>query len=105
MRLAGLALAAALGGLLFGCGGDDASAPDTIAVRDFEFAPPDYDAQAGETVTWENDGEQIHNVKGEEFFSRAINPGERYEFKFAKKGTYEYLCTLHPQMQGEIVVR
>jgi len=104
MRAAGLALAAALGALLFGCGGGDGAPPDEIAVRDFEFAPTDFEAKPGETVTWENEGDQIHNVKGDGFFSRAIEPGTRYEFNFAKGGTYEYVCTLHPQMQGKVVV-
>jgi len=104
MRTAGLALAAALGALLFGCGGDDGAPTDEIAVRDFEFAPTDFEAKPGEIVRWENEGDQIHNVKGDEFFSRAIEPGAGYEFKFAKAGTYEYVCTLHPQMQGKVVV-
>ena len=109
MRPAGLALvlAAALGALASGCGGDDdSSLPDSVAVRDFEFAPVDFEAKAGEPVTWENEGEQIHNVKGKGFFSRAMNPGDTYTFAFEKSGTYEYTCTLHPtQMNGTVVVR
>ena len=109
MRPAGLALilAAALGALASGCGGDDdSSPPDSVAVRDFEFAPVDFEAKAGEPVTWENEGEQIHNVKGEGFFSRAMNPGDTYEFTFEKSGTYEYIVHAAPaQMNGTVVVR
>ena len=108
MRPAGLVpIAAVLGALASGCGGgDDASAPpDSIAVRDFEFAPVDFEAKAGEPVKWENEGEQIHNVKGKGFFSRAIAAGDVYEFTFEKKGSYDYVCTLHPQMKGTVVVR
>ena len=108
MRPAGLALvlAAALGALASGCGGDDDSPPDSVAVRDFEFAPVDFEAKAGDPVRWENEGEQIHNVKGKGFFSRAMNPGDTYTFAFEKSGTYEYTCTLHPtQMNGTVVVR
>jgi len=104
MRPAGLALAAVLGALASGCGGDDDSPPDSIAVRDFEFAPVDFEAKAGATVTWENEGEQIHTVKGDGFFSRAMNAGDTYEFTFKKKGSHDYVCTLHPQMQGTVVV-
>jgi plastocyanin len=104
MRLAGLALVAALGALASGCGSDDSS-PDSIAVRDFEFAPADFEAKPGEPVSWENEGEQIHNVKGRGFFSRAMEPGASYEFTFDRSGVYEYLCTLHPtQMRGKVVV-
>ena len=57
-------------------------------------------------MTWENSGETIHTVKGDGFFSKAINPGDSYEHKFTKPGTYDYVCTLHPdQMQGTIVVK
>ena len=101
-------IAAVLGALASGCGGgdDDASSPpNSIAVRDFEFAPVDFEAKAGEPVRWENEGEQIHNVKGKGFFSRAINAGDTYEFTFKKKGSYDYVCTLHPQMKGTVVVR
>ena len=108
MRPAGLALvlAAALGALASGCGGDDDSSADSVAVRDFEFTPVEFEAKGGEPVTWENDGEQIHNVKGKGFFSRAMNPGDTYTFAFEKSGTYEYTCTLHPtQMNGTVVVR
>ena len=104
MRPAGLALlAAALGALASGCGGED-SPPDHVEVRDFDFAPQSFSANAGEPVGWENTGEQIHNVKGDRFFSRGMNPGDRYSFTFRKPGSYDYLCTLHPQMKGTIVV-
>jgi plastocyanin len=104
MRPAGLALAAVLGALASGCGGDDDSPPDSIAMRDFEFAPVDFEAAAGEAVSWRNEGDQIHNVKGRGFFSRAIEPGASYEFTFDGRGTYDYVCTLHPQMKGTVVV-
>lgn len=106
MRPAGLAiLAAALGPLPLGCGGEDSRpADDVVEVRDFEFAPKSFTTSPGERVEWENTGEQIHNVKGDGFFSRAMNPGERYSFTFRKPGEYDYLCTLHPQMRGTIVV-
>ena len=104
MRLAGLViLAAALGPLPLGCGGED-SPPDQVEVRDFDFAPQSFSAKVGAPVEWENTGEQIHNVKGDGFFSRAMNPGERYSFTFRKTGEYDYICTLHPQMKGTIVV-
>ena len=106
MRPAGLAiLAAALGPLPMGCGGEDSRpADDVVEVRDFDFAPETFTTKRGEKVEWENTGEQIHNVKGDGFFSRAMNPGERYSFTFRKRGEYDYVCTLHPQMRGTIVV-
>jgi plastocyanin len=105
MRRRGLALAVALGAFASGCGGgSSSSAPDAIAVRDFEFAPMRFAAKAGERVTWENEGDQIHNVKGKGFFSRAMDPASKYSFTFRRAGSYDYVCTLHPQMKATVVV-
>lgn len=111
MRVTGLALlAAALGLALPGCGGDDppSSSPTpssgAIEVKDFEFSPTEETFKAGEKVDWKNTGEQIHNVKGDGFFSRAMEAGDTYSFTFKKPGSYPYVCTLHPQMKGTVVV-
>ena len=98
-----------------GCGSGDSSAddaapdsptaPDEVAAVDFAFEPETTEIAAGDTITWTNDGETIHNVKGKGFFSEAINPGETYEHEFKKPGTYDYLCNLHPdQMRGTVEV-
>ena len=94
-----------------GCGGDGEStaAPSAgssaVEVVDFAFEPSDLAIQAGSTVTWTNTGQEIHNVKGEGFFSKALVAGDVYERRFTRPGTYRYTCTLHPtQMQGLITV-
>ena len=66
--------------------------------------PPALRVGPGDTVTWENEGQETHTVKGDGFFSRAMNAGDTFEHKFDKKGSYDYVCTLHPQMQGTVVV-
>jgi plastocyanin len=92
-----------------GCGSDDDAAPaaaaNEVAAVDFAFEPADVEVAAGETVTWVNEGQTIHNVKGKGFFSEAIDPGTSYEHAFEEPGTYEYLCNLHPdQMRGTVEV-
>jgi plastocyanin len=92
-----------------GSGGDDPAEPapatGAIEARDFAFEPADETIERGETVTWTNTGETIHNVKGPGFFSDAINPGDSYEHRFREAGTIKYLCNLHPtMMRGTIEV-
>jgi plastocyanin len=73
---------------------------------DFYFRPATIEVDVDEKVTWENVGETIHNVEGEDFFSKAINPGASWSHSFRRAGTYEYLCNLHPTlMSGSVVVR
>lgn len=96
----------------FGCGSGDSDSesaapqdPGTVEAIDLAFEPTDVEIAAGESVTWDNTGEQIHNVEGKGFFSEAINPGESYTRKFREPGTYEYICNLHPtQMTGTVEV-
>lgn len=107
------ALAAGLAALLVGaagsgCGGSSKSGDGggpKVKAGDFFFAPKELHVKAGESVTWTNTGQTIHTVKGGGFFSRAIDPGKRYSYRFAKAGRFPYLCTLHPaQMRGTVVV-
>jgi plastocyanin len=34
----------------------------------------------------------------------ALNPGGTWEVRFTTAGTYNYHCTLHPGMNGTVVV-
>ena len=36
--------------------------------------------------------------------SKPLDTGDKFSFVFTTPGTYEYFCSLHPQMQGSIVV-
>jgi plastocyanin len=58
-------------------------------------------------VTWTNQGQIEHTVKGPGFFTaRALAHGQKYAHQFSKPGRFNYLCTLHPtQMKGTVVVR
>lgn len=119
MLAAGLA-AALLPALAVGCGGGGATSDAepgaapvpaqpasgaAVDAGDLYFAAPETEVGVGEDVVWENVGQTIHTVKGDGFFSRAIDPGDSYVTSFDEPGSYDYLCTLHPtQMTGTIVV-
>jgi plastocyanin len=92
-----------------GCGssnnGSKPSGTD-VAVADFSFTPKVINVKAGQTVTWTNQGQIEHTVKGPGFFtSRALGHGQKYSHRFSRPGHFNYLCTLHPtQMRGTVVV-
>jgi plastocyanin len=79
----------------------------TISIRDFSFAPTSTTVAVGTTVRWKNlDGEPhtVHSVDTS-FRSNALDQNDSFEFKFDKPGTYRYVCSIHPQMVGTIVVK
>ena len=90
-----------------GCGGSKSQGggANRVAAADFRFAPNRLEIKRGQTVTWTNTGQTAHTVKGPGFFStRAIDPGRSYSFRFAKPGSYPYLCTLHPTQMKRVIV-
>jgi plastocyanin len=93
-----------------GCGssGDKATtSPTEVGVADFSFSPAESTIQVGNTITWTNNGQVEHTVKGPGFFSsKALGPGQRFSHRFNRPGRFPYVCTLHPtQMRATVVVR
>jgi plastocyanin len=78
-----------------------------IMVKDFMFSPMTLTVSPGSTVTWKNlDGEPhlVVSLDGA-FRSQALDQKDSFSFKFDKPGVYKYICTIHPQMKGAIVVK
>lgn len=108
-----LALLAGLVALaLSACGSGDASTaaakPDgdgpTVTIEDMAFAPETLAVEAGDMVTWVwNDGAIDHDVAGDDFQSEIMSEGS-FSHTFDEPGTYDYACTLHPNMTGTIEV-
>jgi plastocyanin len=71
---------------------------------DLRFEPRALSVKRGETVTFRNRGKVTHNAKGRGFFSRVVEPGAAYRHKFERAGTYDYVCTFHPGMDGTLTV-
>jgi plastocyanin len=103
ISLAALALAFAPG---CGSSGGGGSSSTDVKVADFSFSPKEITIKPGQTVTWNNDGQTAHTVKGKGFFTaQALAHGDKYSHKFASAGRFNYLCTLHPTlMRGTVVV-
>jgi plastocyanin len=111
-RTLSLCLAAAAFGLA-ACGGSSdnepaaqapASGGDKVAVADNTFTPASIEVAVGDTVTFENEGQIAHTVTGDDFDSGSLAPGDTFTFKASEKGSFSYVCTFHPGMQGTIEV-
>jgi len=79
---------------------------DSVAIRNFAFAPAMVTVPVGTTITWTNDDQDAHTVSatGGAFKSAALNNGDTFRFTFSKPGRYDYLCSIHPFMTATVVV-
>jgi plastocyanin len=102
-RLAGVLVVA----LVAVGGAASAEAPTrTISMPGKLFTPDRLDVLVGTAVTWRNDDAVNHTATAENdaFASGYIPPGGSYSFTFTKQGRYEFRCTIHRQMRGEVDV-
>jgi plastocyanin len=101
--------------LLAGCSGGSAQGSASseapakgvteVAAKQSKFTPAAIEVPAGTKVTWTlADGSVPHDVKGDGFHSGEPQTSGTYSYTFDKPGTYEYACTVHPQMTGRVVV-
>ena len=84
-----------------------ATQPAQVVIKGFMFEPKTLTARIGETITWINQDEEAHTVRSDAglFASAALDTGESFRFRFDKPGTYHFVCSIHPQMTGTIVVQ
>ena len=85
-----------------------ADAADTsVDIKNFALAPTATTVTVGTTVRWKNLDGEPHTVRSIDasFASGALDQNDSYSVKFDKPGTYKYVCSIHPQMNGTIVVK
>ena len=87
--------------------GSAATAPNTIVMKNFMFAPTDLTIKAGTTVTWKNLDGEPHTVVNDAglFRSAALDQNDTFQFKFDKPGVYKIFCGIHPNMRATITVQ
>ncbi len=67
--------------------------------------------EKGKQVTWVNEDSAFHSITSgyydaptDLFDSGHLDPFESYTLTFDETGTYDYFCTLHPWMKGQVIV-
>ncbi len=80
-----------------------------VVIDNFSFGPGTMTVAVGTKVVWINDDADPHTVTSETdpklLRSPPLDTGDSFAFTFDKPGTYRYFCSLHPHMQGVIVVQ
>ncbi|MEU9094969.1 cupredoxin domain-containing protein [Streptomyces sp. NPDC087901] len=119
--VASVACATALAGCSGGGGGSSSSASPTlptasrpaggalITIKDFAFHPAALTVAPGTKVTVINKDSATHTVtatSGKAFDTGQVKSGQTVTFDApARPGSYPYICTIHPTMNGSLTVR
>lgn len=76
-----------------------------VSIVDFAYMPSQVRIHVGQTVVWRNDGRDSHDVTGtDDWHSGPIEAPATYRHTFGFAGAFSYRCSVHPDMQGTIVV-
>ena len=75
------------------------------------YIPSIITIESGKEVTWVNEDSAFHSVTSgfydtpsDLFDSGYLDPSESFTFTFNESGRYDYFCTLHPWMYGQVIV-
>jgi plastocyanin len=84
------------------------AATRSVVLRDIAFKPTTVKIHRGDRVRWRwDDGDTPHNVTSRgstRFKSSTTKSTGTYVARFRRRGTYRYVCTIHPGMAGRVVV-
>ena len=78
----------------------------SVDIVDLAFEPAALEVPSGTSVRWTNTGAAPHTATAADgtFDSATLETGATFEHTFESPGTYAYLCNVHPNMTGSIVV-
>ncbi len=90
--------------------GAAAASGSAVSIKDFAYSPTTLTVHVGDTVTWSNMEDSSSHVPhtataaDRSWNTGVIQPGSAGSVTFRTAGTFAYLCTIHPDMTGTIVV-
>jgi len=96
--------------------GGTAPATHKVGMADWLFKPAELTIQAGDTVTWLNDDDTLHNVAFYEVKPanaptrekpQKVRKRKEFSLAFDQAGVFKYVCTIHEEfdMKGVITVK
>ena len=84
------------------------AATQNVAIAEFSFKADRVRIDPGDSVTWTNRGQVFHTVTSrrgapQSFNSGELDSGQTFTRAFAQAGTYDYVCSLHPDLMAGVV--
>ncbi len=90
-----------------GTGSTAGARAEDVTIVDFSFDPTNLTVAVGDTVTWTNEDDAVHTVTSDgdgPLDSGDLDAAASYEATFGQPGTFAYICTIHPSMDGTVKV-
>jgi plastocyanin len=85
------------------------AATHSVAMRQYAYSPTAMTVNVGDTIRWTNYDTAQHDVMitngPTSFHGPLIGKGQSWTYTFGTAGTYSYICSIHPDMKAQIVVR
>jgi plastocyanin len=97
--------------------------PELNTPAEVWYTPSQINVIVGDKITWYNDDREPHTVTSGDspgrfgwmdnkefgkpdglFDSDLFMPGESWSYEFEESGTFSYFCTIHPWMEGIVIV-
>lgn len=89
-------------------GSSSTASTASVDIMGYKFSPATLTISVGDTVTWTNHDTAPHNVVISDgpvkFTSPTLNQGQTYTYTFTVAGTYDYYCSIHPDMKASVTV-
>jgi plastocyanin len=89
-----------------GGGGTTAPRAEKVEIVDFEYEPDPVTVAVGGKVTWLNQDSAPHTATAEDesFDTGTLDEGKLGSATFKEAGSFSYICTIHPMMEGTVEV-
>ena len=83
-----------------------AAGSHSVVIQNFAFAPATISVTVGDTVTWTNRDSAPHTATASNgsFNTGTLKKGQSGSAAFSKPGRFAYICAIHPNMKGTVVV-
>ncbi len=96
--------------------------PELNTPAEVWYDPPTISIKVGDSISWINDDREGHTVTSGQgsgrfgwmgddfgqvdgfFDSGRFQPGDSWSYTFQEKGSFRYFCTIHPWMEGFVIV-
>jgi plastocyanin len=84
-------------------------APAIVSQKNLTFTPGGVTVKIGDSLQFKNDDDVTHNAfstsKGNEFNSKAQQPGQTASVTFKAVGQVDIRCAFHPKMTMTVTVK